>query len=392
MHRTLKPLLCCLFSTVLLNFVCLAAESSGLPNNRAGRDAPAAKPTAEKKADVTVTVDPRVELIAITQHLSGYTNNPRFKGRISDLDYPYINTIKQHFAEFKDHASIKRLAELRVSGSDPMFIAVQMSEPDEVAFRNPVDRSGVRTENAEAYVDALRAFAKAANFKAFFDENKASYDTLISNFNRSLDTQSIVTQTQNYCGEQPGRYVIVLAPLLGRASFGPNATAPDKSKVFYAILPAYRVVDGSLSFGESSLIGDYLYHEFGHSFINPLVDKHWSELEKYASLMEKVRYRQSANYGRDWKICLYESVVRAMTARIILRQKGAQAYADQLASDKKSGFFFIEDLCRSLETYEQSRDKFQNLESYFPELIQVIARLPQKSADDTTQATQKATP
>lgn len=361
----------------------LAALLLAIPCTAANGDDTETRPTAEMRAAITVTVDPRVELVAITQHLSGYVHRSKqTRGRINDLDHPYLNAFRQHFAAFQDHKSIKRLGSLGIGGSAPMDLAVNMSPPNDVVLRGALDWETAHLAKAEAYVDALRAFAQATNFMAFFDANRSSYDAIIADFKQTIDLQVIADELERYCGTQPDRYTIVLAPLLGRTWFGPSATAPDGARISYAIIPPHKVVEGRLVFGSSSMLGDYICHEFGHSFVNPLVDKHWGELDKYSGLMERIRYAEGQNYGRGWKTCLYEHIDRVITARIVLRQKGEAAYANHLAGDQGRGFAFVEELCRSLEAYEQSRDRFPNLDSYFPELIRVFARLQASATPD----------
>lgn len=333
---------------------------------------------------ITVTVDPRVELVAITQHLSGYAK--RHQGRINDLDHPYLNELRQHFEAFKSHESIQRLAVSGVGGSAPIGIAVNMSDPNDVVLRGSLPADQISTPRAEAYVDALRAFAQASGFMGFFEAHRASYETIVADFQKTIDLPVIADELERYCGTQPDRYVIVLAPLLGRTWFGPSATAPDGTRISYAVIPPHTVAEGHLVFGSRSMLGDYVCHEFGHSFVNPLVDKHWAELDKHCALMEKIRYAEGQNYGREWKTCLYEHIDRAVTARIVLRQKGEAAYAQQLADDTRRGFVFVEALCRSLEAYEQNREKFPTLDSYFPELARVLARLQDVPAESATRS------
>ncbi|ACB75556.1 DUF4932 domain-containing protein [Opitutus terrae] len=371
-----------LAGVVLAGFI-LATSSVAAESNDASARAVTNDPVERSEAGITVAIDPRVELVAVTQHLSGYAErSQRFKGRINDFDHPYLNALRQHFAGFKEHEAIKRLAALRVGGSDPMGIAVQLSDPNDVALQGALDREIVGSEPAEvdAYVAALRTFARDAAFMDFYTANAASRAAMVEDFKQSIDLHAIATETGRYCGAQPARYTIILAPLLGRTSFGPNVTTPDGTKVFYAILPASGVADGHLVFGNRNHLDEYLWHEFGHSFVNPLVDEHWRDLEKLSGLMNKIQPSRSLNYGREWKIWVSEHVVRAIAARIVRQQKGETAYAEQVARDQGRGFAYLGELCRSLETYEQNRDKFPSLSSYFPEIVAVFERLNETAA------------
>lgn len=377
MQKLLRPFVCGLLAGPLLASAAFAADSA----TRSASERVEAQPPA-RLATITVTVDPRVELVAITQHLSGYAERERYRGRINAFDHPYINRMKEHFAAFKGDESIRKLAQLGVGGSDPVGIAVSLSNPDDVAFQGPIDRTLVRTSNAEAYATSLRAFAVTTGFMAYFEETKADREAIVRDFMSVIEPRDLAARVEDYCGAQPARYVIVLAPLLGRTSFGPNVTQADNTRIFYAVLPPGGAENGRLTWGSPGALGDYICHEFTHSFVNPLVDRHWAELSKHSGLMDTVQ-RRSGNYGDDWKIYCYENIVRAVVARMVLREKGEVAYTRQVGTDQARGFPFVAALCRSLERYEQSRDTYPDLESYFPELIRAFDEAAHPTAGDS---------
>lgn len=345
----------------------------------------AAAANAEPGRGLLVTIDPRIELVAVAQHLSGYTKlDPRFEGRINNLEHPYITAMKQDFEAYRGSEALKRFGALRVAGSDPVAIAVQMSAPDAVSLTGEPGRLNASLEKARAYVAALGDFAKEVSFAERFGKTRLLREKIVSDFKGSLDLEGITSRLEAYYGSKAGTYIIALAPLLGRTGFGPSAKAPDGSTVFYAVFPAQRLDEqGRLQFGDSSYLVAYLTHEFGHSFSNPLVDRHWKELSAYASLMGHVKYPKSSNYGRDWRVYLYEAMVRAVTARLVFKVKGQAAYDEQMEKDKRGGFFFQPELCRALESYETERSKYPSLDDFYPELRRVIEQVasPSKVAD-----------
>ncbi|MFT3829049.1 MAG: DUF4932 domain-containing protein [Opitutaceae bacterium] len=343
-------------------------------------------------AAVSFVIDPRVELVATAQYLSGYADHAPFKGRINPFDHPYLNDLRRHFAGSKTHPALARLAALRVGGSDPIGIAVHLSGDGTLTLRPPLEGIRVSPEMAEAYATNLREFAAAVDFEGFLAARRSQHDQIIAEFRNATDVAAVADALARYCGPQTCRFRIVLAPLLGRTSFGPKAVDADGTPVFYAILPAQGVVDGRLVFGERDALAGLLAHEFGHSFVNPLVEKHWAAFSSYSGLLAQVQYSRSSNYGRDWKIFVCESIVRAVAARIILAQQGGDACAAQLARDRQTGFAFGAEMCRALERYERNRDTYPTLESYLPELAVVFASLQQAANGPAGEKTRLAPP
>ena len=60
---------------------------------------------AIKKTDKTIhiAVDPRIELLAVVQFLSGYDKRYNL---ITRFDFSYKQDVREHFSEYKDHAAV----------------------------------------------------------------------------------------------------------------------------------------------------------------------------------------------------------------------------------------------------------------------------------------------
>src|SRR5262245_47116788 len=72
----------------------------------------AEEPPAEPRT-INVVVDPRIELLAVIQYLSGYGDWTRL---ITRYDLPYKNDVAERFARFKDHPAVSMFDDLAHDG------------------------------------------------------------------------------------------------------------------------------------------------------------------------------------------------------------------------------------------------------------------------------------
>jgi hypothetical protein len=88
-----------------------------------------------------------------------------------------------------------------------------------------------------------------------------------------------------------------------------------------------------LGYGNPVSLRDICVHEFGHSFVNPAIDKvDESLIQDKESLFEPIRGKMSEQGYSQWKICLYEHFNRANEV-IIARLLGDNTKADMIYQD-----------------------------------------------------------
>jgi hypothetical protein len=75
-----------------------------------------------------------------------------------------------------------------------------------------------------------------------------------------------------YHGIRQASYTIIPAPLLV-GNFGPRRSRPDGRFDIYGILGAVGTSDGVPQFGSVENLRGLVWHEFGHSFVNPEVER-----------------------------------------------------------------------------------------------------------------------
>jgi hypothetical protein len=116
------------------------------------------------------------------------------------------------------------------------------------------------------------------------------------------------------------------------------------------------------------------WHEFGHSFANPIVDSYRGKLAAYASLYEPIAEQMRRQAYPRWHTCVYEHIVRAVVVRLVALEFGNDKAGQRLQYEADRGFVYVETLCDRLKQYENSREEFPALRDFFPQLIDVFAQ------------------
>ncbi len=109
------------------------------------------------------------------------------------------------------------------------------------------------------------------------------------------------------------------------------------------------------------------YHEALHEIINPLTEKHSSNVNKYKELLEISSERRNVGYD-DWVSIVNESFVRTIDK--VLQGKVYNHSADKIlqtiTDEYKLGFILCLHIYENLSEYEKSN---QSLEEYYPVII-----------------------
>jgi Domain of unknown function (DUF4932)/Bacterial Ig-like domain len=336
---------------------------------------------------IRVLVDPRIELMSVVFRLAG---NPEYRqGSVAS----YVADVERHFGGFKNHAAVARVRSLRasrgISYNAPMSLAVYLTDAETLGERVPLDPlpPGVderwRPADARAFLADLRAFVRETDFMSFFKAHQPLYQTAVNRLEQELDSRGrlaedweepppaqLVEWFDGFFGGRPGAdFIIILGMLNGGASYGASARRGDGGEEIYSILGVWVLdVNGQPKFDRGIL--STVAHEFCHSYTNPLLDKHKTELrpagEKIFPYVAGDMKRQA--YG-DWLTMMYESLDRACGVRYALFLDGRQAAAKEAAANREKGFLWTGELADLLGEYETHRDTYPTLDAFFPRIV-----------------------
>ena len=117
----------------------------------------------------------------------------------------------------------------------------------------------------------------------------------------------------------------------------------------------------------------FIWHEFGHSFVNSATDKYSDKVESLNKLFEPIKENMSRQAYSEWKICVYEHIIRAVVVRLFELNFGFQESKSILDNELGRGFIYIEPLIEKLKDFETQRDKNNiTFTEYYPELLEVL--------------------
>jgi hypothetical protein len=325
---------------------------------------------------ISVSVDPRVELMSIIFRLAGNReyNMSQF--------LTYVGDIEKHFGQFKDHPVVKLAKQLRntrgVSYDAVMSMAIHIKDVNDFDLLVPLDpRPQTLDPRWEAssvveFLEKAKMFAQETKFNEFFDAHKPMYNRASANFRSMMEKEAHLEWFDEFFGEKPGaEFNICLGMTNGGGCYGPRIRIGNKEK-YYCILGVWKF--SLLGFGEPVFDKTMLptvIHEFCHSYANPIVDAHESELEKPGKrIYALVEERMKRNAYGNWLTVIRESLVRACVVRYLAKNEGPDAANKQIQDDVSRGFLWMQGFSDLLIEYEQNRGKYPTLNDFFPKAVE----------------------
>ena len=328
----------------------------------------------------SVTIDPRIELLSVVGVLADH------KG-LTNYDIRYKQEILNHFSEHRDHHAVTFLRGVMAWGlaSDAYaFVVIHLSQPPALNFESPVNdevlegyltRAFGGDNNIIAFVEGLRDFAKDSDFKDFFDSNHDFYQSLRSKTLDKLGNTDYVAVLEQYIGEKHGSYHIILGPLLHHGGFGPSIVRDEGVIDLFSIIGPAGENDGIPDFGDLARLQDVLWHEFAHSFVDPITTAHLERVEKYSALYAPIADQMARRGYTNWQTCVNEHIIRAITCRLFQSEIGPEAGERALEAERGKGFKYIDAIYSKLLVYEANRTTYGSLKSYYPEIVAAFGEI-----------------
>ncbi len=344
---------------------------------------------------VHVSVDPRVELMSVIFRLAG---NPEYgKGCIRS----YNREVDEHFGAHKEHPVIALARDLRrtrgVSYDAPMSLAVHLAngfslEPAAPLAPRPERLDGRwHPDELRDFLEKARDFARQSGFQQFFESHQALYEGAAGRM-KALAQHAHLDWFGPYFGvkEKPAFHVVI-GMLNGPGSYGPSFSGAGGQKL-YCILGAWQLnMAGEPTFSKGVL--PTVVHEFCHSFVNPVVYAHASELKEAG---EAIYSRVEAGmrkmaYG-NWKTMMHESLVRACVVRYRTAHEGRLAATGEMLQQWALGFAWVPKLAQVLEEYENDRKRYLTLEDFFPRIVEFFDQYAESLSPQPAEVTAQTAP
>jgi len=334
----------------------------------------------EPGSRINVTVDPRIELLAVVQYLSGYDV------LVQDA-LQYKDAVDKRFSDFRDHEAVRLFGEMRTGGFSydaPPAAMLNVSAPPELAVQVPftdyVARRAGGREQLEEFIEVLRSLAEESDFMGFFEEQAGFYGEIVGEAQAAMGDTDYAATLEDYYGVRQSSYNLILAPLF-RGGYGPRLERDEGAFDVYNITGPWGVQDGRPQYGSAGAVKYICIHEFGHSFVNPIVEEFEAETNRYSALYEPIADEMKRQAYGGWLTCAHEHIIRAVTARMVIHEAGETAGRGALSSEYGRGFRYVKPLCEALERYEAGRTTYPTFRDFYPELLKVFEECTRHAAD-----------
>ena len=220
---------------------------------------------------------------------------------------------------------------------------------DDQLLKNP----NVDLDKAERL---FKEFVEKSNYEGFFKSNEEYYNFIIEKFNgavnyyESYDFNKII----NFYGYKKGEANII------QVNFSDGSYGPTYNGDLYYINGVINTSKekGKFHFSDGLIIN--LYHEFSHSYINPLGRKYFKDID-FNSLFLEAKEDGLESCYTDMLTLINEYCVRAVSIYLVKKAIGEQLYEKRIEWDKKRGYTYIKELCELLD----NKDLYSTFEEFY---------------------------
>lgn len=320
---------------------------------------------------LNLIVDKRIEILGIVQLLA--------ESKMVRADNTtYANNLVEYFKPFKDHpvvAQYKKMEQKGFAYDAPVHTMLFLDENLKIVkdIDKPLIKRGSGKKQIKKFIDLLQDFDKESKFDDFFKNNaELLHKSIQLLIDSSFQHSSAIPTLEDFYGYKQNSYNIILASLFN-GGYGPKMKAENGMYDIYDIQGAWEKPVNSIPFfGNANTFSYIQWHEFSHSFVNPLVDEHLKEFEKYKSLFDPISKKMSAMAYGQWRICLYEHIVRAITTVLTYHAYGEEKALQELEEEHAKGFIYIDKIYSTILDYSKNNKKEMNFKEFFPEILNVM--------------------
>ncbi len=226
-----------------------------------------------------------------------------------------------------------------------------------------------KKQAAKNFAKKLDDFYVNSDFHEFYVTHQDLYDKTERRIAQITDKIDYSWFQSFYGNENSGHFKIILNFPSKDNGYSAACRYKDGHEEFFAIV---GVNGPDANYNEDGFTS-WVIHEFNHYFCNPLVDKHFKELQEsaerhFALVAEKMKEQAYPSP----KIMLYEYLTRACEIKH-LQDHGKNEHADVRAESYCNlGFLLINDFVEALSRYERERDKYPTLDAFLPEIAKLL--------------------
>lgn len=325
--------------------------------------------------ELKISIDERIETLYIVASLNDYF-------LVSNHDSEYKHLLKKDLKELKSHKAVQLFDTLSKKYHFTFFRPVEWtlqfsSFPEFKKIKSRADNSGLTYPKEKEYLlkkfrKELILFHQDSLVQKYLREVTPLNKKVISQVKSSSSINQLTSYLEEYYGKNFGSYHLIISPLLHSGGFNAEMINDKGEKEIYALIGPNGEIDFIPYFDKDYLEMDLIIHEFGHSFVNPLIEKYNDEVEslKTKYFTEKLKKDAKSQGYSEWKYVFNELLLRATTIRIAEQNFGKEKAEKLLNYEKSVGFSLVENIVEILKEYDLNRDKYDVFDKFYPTLIE----------------------
>lgn len=214
---------------------------------------------------------------------------------------------------------------------------------------------------AEIFLNGLNLFSEEIEFDSYLTNSKDYYDKVIEEVEIGLPDKNFIMAMESFYQKSFDNYLLVPSLTIPKGmGFAGSNSSHGKTEILniFGALGFQEFDDKNhlkMGFEDQDKLRELSVHEFGHSFVNPMVAKLPDSIfTETAPLFEPLKSAMSDQGYTTWKACIYEHFVRA--GEIIIAEKvGKKKNSERLLYDyvEKRQFRYLPEIIIELRKYDK---------------------------------------
>ncbi|MBA4852982.1 DUF4932 domain-containing protein [Emticicia sp. BO119] len=220
-------------------------------------------------------------------------------------------------------------------------------------------------ENATIFLGGLNSFYTQINFNQYLLDSKKYYDQALEEVKQGLPKTDFISTMEGFYKKSFDTYTLLPSLTIPKGmGFGVQYTSGGNTHIFnvFGALDFQQFLNVNqlqMGFTDKQRLRELSVHEFGHSFVNPSVDKLPEKMiTDTEHLLEPMRLAMANQGYNTWRASLYEHFVRA--GEIIIAEKiGDKAGSENLFKYylEERQFKYIPSILIELRKYDSGQYK-----------------------------------
>ena len=290
--------------------------------------------------------------------------------------HPLAREAREYFRDFKNHPAVQATEKIFSNmWYFPLNYAAlfhtdfpEAKLKPEIALPPEFTNDETMREMISDYVQVVRDFYMASRFEEFWDSHKKNVEAIAKEVSNNLSAVDIPSLMEKFYGSEAQRYYLVPCPFMQNSATHVEVKNREVGWRYYYLA-------GGDMFSDSFYNVYFAFHEFSHSFVEPISSKYSDRISELEYLYKPLRERFQQMGYRNWDRAFNEHLVTAGQLHLTRQVFGEEKKDKMMEGEKRNGFKLIERFFGYLEDYDNNRGTYGHLEAFYPRIMEALSRI-----------------